>query len=366
MGVTELTVKQPELDMNVLLREMIERGASDLHITVGSPPQFRIDGSLIKMDAQSLTEEDTRRLCFSILDEKQIQRFEEKLELDFSFGIPGVSRFRGNIYRQRGAVAGAFRTIPFEVADFVTLGLPPVLNALCEKPRGMILVTGPTGSGKSTTLASMIDKINRERSAHIVTIEDPIEFLHTHKRSLVNQREIGTDTESFREALKHILRQDPDIVLIGEMRDLETIQAALNIAETGHLTLGTLHTNNCVQTINRIIDVFPENQQQQVRTQLSFVLEGVISQQLIPKINGGRVVAVEVMIPTPGIRNLIREGKFHQIYAQMQMGQAQLGMQTMNQDLLRLYLSNQISREDVLNYATDIDEMLKMLETMQH
>ena len=364
MSVTELTVKKASMDINKLLEEMIKRGASDLHITVGSPPQFRIDGKLIKMDGPSLSEEDTRHLCFSILDGKQIQKFEEKKELDFSFGIPGLSRFRGNIYRQRGAVAGAFRTIPFEVADFKTLGLPSILNVLTEKPRGMILVTGPTGSGKSTTLASMIDKINRERSAHIVTIEDPIEFLHTHKRSLVNQREIGTDTESFREALKHILRQDPDIVLIGEMRDLETIQAALNIAETGHLTLGTLHTNNCVQTINRIIDVFPENQQQQVRTQLSFVLEGVISQQLIPKINGGRVVAVEVMIPTPGIRNLIREGKIHQIYAQMQMGQAQLGMQTMNQDLLRLYHANMITREDVLNYATDVDEMLKMLDTI--
>ncbi len=363
MGVTELTARQSATEIQDLLEEMIRLGASDLHITVGSPPQFRIDGELTKMDAPVLTEDDTRRLCFSILSDKQIRKFEEKLELDFSFGIPGLSRFRGNIYRQRGAVAGAFRTIPFEVANFQTLGLPPVLNTLAEKPRGMILVTGPTGSGKSTTLASIIDKINRERCAHIVTIEDPIEFLHTHKRSLVNQREIGTDTESFGEALKHILRQDPDIVLIGEMRDLETIQAALNIAETGHLTLGTLHTNNCVQTINRIIDVFPENQQQQVRTQLSFVLEGVISQQLLPKIGGGRVVAVEIMIPTPGIRNLIREGKIHQIYAQMQMGQAQIGMQTMNQDLLRLYLSNQITREDVLNYATDVEEMMKMLET---
>ncbi len=361
MSVTELTAVHTGTEIEDLLKEMIRLGASDLHITVGSPPQFRIDGKLTKMECPALTEDDTRRLCFSILSEKQIQKFEEKLELDFSFGIPGLSRFRGNIYRQRGAVAGAFRTIPFEVADFRSLGLPPVLNNLAEKPRGMILVTGPTGSGKSTTLASIIDKINRERSAHIVTIEDPIEFLHTHKQSLVNQREIGTDTESFGEALKHILRQDPDIVLIGEMRDLETIQAALNIAETGHLTLGTLHTNNCVQTINRIIDVFPENQQQQVRTQLSFVLEGVISQQLIPKISGGRVLAVEIMIPTAGIRNLIREGKIHQIYAQMQMGQAQLGMQTMNQDLLRLYLSNQITREDVLNYATDTDEMQKML-----
>lgn len=345
-----------------LLKEIIEMGASDLHITVGSPPQFRLDGRLRESNYPCLTESETERLCFSILDESQKKKFQRHKELDFSFGIQGISRFRGNIYMQRGTIAGAFRTIPFQVPGFKELGLPPILNVLSQKPRGLILVTGPTGSGKSTTLASIIDKINNERNEHIVTIEDPIEFLHTHKKSLVNQREIGSDTHSFKEALKHILRQDPDVVLIGEMRDLETIQAALNIAETGHLTFGTLHTNGSVQTINRIIDVFQENQQQQVRTQLSFVLEGVISQQLIPRISGGRVLAVEIMIPTPGIRNLIREGKIHQIYAQMQMGQAQLGMQTMNQDLLRLYRTSQIAIEDVLNYAADSEEITKMLE----
>jgi twitching motility protein PilT len=279
--------------------------------------------------------QETKRLCYSILTEAQKQRFEEEWELDLSFGVKGLSRFRANIFMQRGAVAGAFRTIPFRVRTFEDLGLPPVVKELCKKPRGLVLVTGPTGSGKSTTLGAMIDKINSERQEHIVTVEDPIEYLHPHKKCLVNQREVSADTQSFKRALKYILRQDPDVVLVGEMRDLETIEAALTVAETGHLVFATLHTNSCVQTINRILDVFPPYQQPQVRAQLSFVLEGVLSQILIPKASGsGRALCLEIMIPNPAIRNLIREEKVHQIYSQMQVGQTKFGMQTMNQSLI--------------------------------
>src|SRR5512133_502267 len=328
---------------------MVEKGASDLHVTTGSPPQLRIDGKLVPLKTAPLTPVETKQLCYSILTDAQKHRFEEDSELDLSFGVKGLSRFRSNIFMQRGAVAGAFRTIPFKILTFQELGLPPVVSDLSKRPRGLVLVTGPTGSGKSTTLASIIDKINSERHEHIMTIEDPIEYLHPHKNCLVNQREVGADTQGFKKALKHILRQDPDVVLIGEMRDLETIEAALVISETGHLAFATLHTNSAVQTINRILDVFPPYQQPQVRAQLSFVLEGVVSQILIPKASGsGRVLSLEVMIPNPAIRNLIREEKVHQVYSQMQVGQAKFGMQTMNQSLLATYLRRDITLDDAV------------------
>jgi len=350
------------IELEKLLETMIEKKASDLHITTGVPPKFRIDGKLVSFDNTILTPTDTKRLCYSVLTDAQRHTFEEEIELDFSFGIKGLSRFRGNIFMQRGAVAGAFRAIPFNILNFHELGIPPAVNELIKRPKGLVLVTGPTGSGKSTTLAAMIDKINNDRSAHIVTIEDPIEYIHRHKNSIVNQREIYSDTKGFGYALKHILRQDPDVILIGEMRDLETIQAALLTAETGHLTFATLHTNSCVETINRIIDVFPPHQQQQVRTQLSFVLEGVISQQLIPRMRGkGRVMAMELMIPTAAIRNLIREDKVQQIYSQMQVGQAKFGMQTMNQALLALVERHLISVEDAIDRSHNLEEFYQML-----
>lgn len=346
-----------------LLKQMIEKGASDLHVTTGSPPRLRIDGKLIPIDHPPLTPADTKNLCYSILTDAQKHRFEENNELDLSFGIKGLSRFRANIFMQRGAVAGAFRTIPFGIKTFNELGLPDIINELVKKPRGLIVVTGPTGSGKSTTLAAIVDRINEERYDHIITIEDPIEYLHGHKKSLINQREVNADTSSFKAALKYVLRQDPDVVLIGEMRDLETIEAALTVSETGHLTLATLHTNSAVQTINRIIDVFPSHQQEQIRVQLSFVLEGIISQQLIPKKTGqGRVLAVEILIPNPAVRNLIREDKIHQIYSIMQTGQARSGMQTMNQSLLELYTKGLISYEDAIGRSMMPDELITMIQ----
>jgi twitching motility protein PilT len=352
------------IELQKLLEIMIEKKASDLHITTGAPPQFRIDGKLMSFDSTILTAPDTKRLCYSVLTDAQRHKYEEEWELDFSFGIKGLSRFRGNIYMQRGAVAGAFRAISFDILNFSELGIAPIVNELIKRPKGLILVTGPTGTGKSTTLAAMIEKINNERNAHIITIEDPIEFLHRHKNCIVNQREVNSDTKSFGSALRHILRQDPDIILIGEMRDLETIEAALLTAETGHLTFATLHTNSCVETINRIIDVFPPYQQTQIRTQLSFVLEGVLAQQLIPKIGGkGRALAMEVMIPNPAIRNLIREDKIQQIYSLMQVGQAKFGMQTMNQALLSLVERHIISLEDAMERSHNIDEFRQMLST---
>ena len=352
------------VELQNLLEIMIEKKASDLHLTTGAPPQFRIDGKLVSFDSTTLTPPDTKRLCYSILTDAQRHKFEEEWELDFSFGLKGLSRFRGNIYIQKGAVAGAFRAISFDILGFSELGIPPIANELIKKPKGLILITGPTGTGKSTTLAAMIDKVNKEQNAHIMTVEDPIEYLHYHKKCMVNQREVGSDTKSFASAFRHILRQDPDIILIGEMRDLETIEAALITAETGHLTFATLHTNSCVETINRIIDVFPPHQQQQVRTQLSFVLEGVFAQQLIPKIGGkGRVLAVEVMVPNPAIRNLIREDKIQQIYSSMQVGQAKFGMQTMNQSLLSLVERHLISLEDAMSRSHNLDEFKQMLST---
>lgn len=346
-----------------LLELMVKNNASDLHITTGTPPRIRVDGKLVPLNMPPLTATDTKELCYSILTDAQKHKFEENLELDLSFGVKGLSRFRANIFMQRGAVAAAIRTIPWQIRSFKELGLPDILNELVKKPRGLILVTGATGSGKSTTLAAMIDRINDERSDHIITIEDPIEYLHSHKKALINQREVNADTKSFKDALKYVLRQDPDVVLIGEMRDLETIEAALTVAETGHLTLATLHTNTAVQTINRIIDVFPPHQQEQVRVQLSFVLEGIICQQLLPKkTGGGRVLAIEILIPNPAIRNLIREDKIHQIYSMMQTGQAKFGMQTMNQSLLDLYQRGLISYEDALTRSPVPEEMINMLQ----
>lgn len=346
-----------------LLKIMIEKGASDLHITTASPPRLRIDGKLLPLDYQPLTPVETKSLCYSILTDAQKHKFEENSELDLSFGVKGLSRFRGNIFMQRGAVAGAFRTIPFEIRTFQDLGLPEIVNELVKRPRGLILVTGPTGSGKSTTLAAMIDRINSERYDHIITVEDPIEYLHGHKKCMVNQREVNADTTSFKAALKYVLRQDPDVVLIGEMRDLETIEAALTVSETGHLTLATLHTNSAIQTINRIIDVFPPHQQEQIRVQLSFVLEGILSQQLIAKKSGkGRALAMELLVPTPAIRNLIREDKIHQLYSMMQTGQAKFGMQTMNQSLFELYTKGHISYEDAVGRSPVPDEMIQMLQ----
>ena len=348
--------------LHQLLKVMVEKGASDLHITTNSAPQLRVDGELVPLKTNALTPVDTKNLCYSILTDAQKHKFEEENELDLSFGVKGLSRFRANIFMQRGAVAGAFRTIPFKILTFQELGLPPVVADLSKKPRGLLLVTGPTGSGKSTTLASIIDKINTERHEHIMTIEDPIEYLHPHKACLVNQREVGADTRSFKTALKYILRQDPDVVLVGEMRDLETIEAALVIAETGHVCFGTLHTNSAVQTINRILDVFPPYQQPQVRAQLSFVLEGVMSQSLLARAGGpGRVLALEVMVPNPAIRNLIREDKVHQIYSSMQVGQAKFGMQTFNQSLASLLSRRLITQDEAFGRTSDPDELKNIL-----
>jgi twitching motility protein PilT len=350
-------------NLHQLLKAMIEKGASDLHVTTGSPPQLRIDGKLAPLRMPAMTPQETKQSCYSILTDAQKHRFEATNELDLSFGVKGLARFRANIFVQRGAVAGAFRTIPYKILSFDELGLPEVVTTITNKPRGLVLVTGPTGSGKSTTLASMIDMINTTKNEHIITIEDPIEYLHGHKSCVINQREIGADTESFPNALRYILRQDPDVVLIGEMRDLETIEAALKVSETGHLCFATLHTNSAVQTINRVIDAFPAHQQAQVRTQLSFVLEGVMCQTLMPKANGpGRALALEVMVPTPAIRNLIREDKVHQLYSQMQIGQDKFGMQTMNQSLAELYLRRVISHDDAMRRSSDPDELQNLIQ----
>jgi twitching motility protein PilT len=350
------------LSIQTFLELVVERGATDLHVSADSPPLMRIDGELVAMPFPPLSANETKNLCYSLLTDSQRHRFEEESELDFSFGIRGLSRFRGNLFVQKGSVGGAFRLIPYEVRGLAELGLPPVAAELTKLPRGLVLVTGPTGSGKSTTLASMLDKINRERHEHIITVEDPIEFVHEHRKCLVNQREVFADTREFSQALRHVLRQDPDVVLIGEMRDLETVASALTVAETGHLVLSSLHTNSAVQTINRIIDIFPSNQQPQVRAQLSLVLHGVVSQQLIPRMDGrGRVLAVEIMIPNPAIRNLIREEKIHQIYSQLQVGQLKFGMQTMSQSLVDLFQRRLISYEEAMGHATEPAEVRTLL-----
>lgn len=351
-----------QVSLHQLLKTMMDKGGSDLHITAATPPAIRLDGEIVPLKLPPLTPNECKRLCYSILTDVQKSRFEEENELDLSFGVKGLARFRANIFVQRGVVSGTFRQIPFKISTTKELGLPSSIDALCEKPRGLILVTGPTGSGKSTTLAAMIDKINRETHQHILTIEDPIEFLHPHKGCIVNQREVTHDTESFAQALKYILRQDPDVVMIGELRDLETIEAALAVAETGHLCFATLHTNGSVQTINRLIDVFPPHQQSQVRAQLSFVLEGIVSQILLPKASGvGRVLATEILVPTPAIRNLIREDKIHQVYSQMQLGQEKFGMLTMNQSLSDLYVRRQITLEEAMGASSDPAELQQMI-----
>jgi twitching motility protein PilT len=344
-----------------LLKTLVENGGSDLHLTINTPPQIRVHGHLQRLEGGDLTAAETKQLAYSVLTDAQKKRFEETLELDFSFGIKGMARFRCNLFNQRGAVGAVYRVIPEKIRTFQELGLPQVLTTLAERPRGLVLVTGPTGSGKSTTLAAMIDKINKERHDHILTIEDPIEFVHQHQSCLVNQREVHSDTQSFGAALRAALREDPDIVLIGEMRDLETVESALRIAETGHLTFGTLHTNSAAQTINRIIDIFPSSQQSQVRTQLSLVLEGIVCQALLPKISGGRTAALEIMVPNPAIRNLIREDKIHQIYSAMQTGQEKMGMQTMNQSLATLYQKKQITLETALGASSNRDELQDLI-----
>jgi twitching motility protein PilT len=364
MSTTETTIEQQQLSLSDLLKKLIEMGGSDLHLTTNTPPQVRVHGELRPLEGfKTLTSADTKQLAYSVLTDAQKHRFEENLELDFSFGVRGLSRFRANLFNQRGAVGAVFRAIPYEIKSFETLSLPPVVQKLTDKPRGLILVTGPTGSGKSTTLAAMIDKINRERHEHIVTIEDPIEFLHNHKSCIINQREVGSDTKGFAEALRTALRQDPDVVLVGEMRDLETIESALRIAETGHLTFATLHTNSAASTINRIIDVFPSNQQAQIRAQLSLVLEGIMCQALLPKANGqGRVAALEILVPNAAIRNLIREDKIHQIYSMMQTGQEKYGMQTFNQALATLYHKRLISLELAMQRSSNTDELRDLIE----
>jgi twitching motility protein PilT len=344
-----------------LLKTLVENSGSDLHITTQTPPQIRVHGHLQRLEGEPMTAAETKQLAYSVLTDSQKKRFEETLELDFSFGIKGIARFRCNMFNQRGSVGAVYRVIPEKIKSFQELALPPVLANLAERPRGLVLVTGPTGSGKSTTLAAMIDKINKERHDHILTIEDPIEFVHQHQSCLVNQREVHSDTQSFSNALRAALREDPDIVLIGEMRDLETVEAALKIAETGHLTFGTLHTNSAAQTINRIIDIFPSSQQGQIRTQLSLVLEGIVCQSLLPKIGGGRAVALEIMIPNSAIRNLIREDKIHQIYSAMQTGQEKLGMQTMNQSLATLYQKKLVTLETALSRSSNKDELQDLI-----
>ena len=345
-----------------LLKTTVEMNGSDLHLTTDTPPQVRVHGELQRLPLPVLTPAETKALVYSVLTDAQKKRFEESLELDFSFGIRGMARFRCNVFNQRGAVGAVYRLIPEKIRPFAELGLPTVLANLAERPRGLVLVTGPTGSGKSTTLAAMIDKINTERKDHILTIEDPIEYIHQHKGCLVNQREVHSDTTSFSNALRAALREDPDIVLIGEMRDLETVESALKIAETGHLTFGTLHTNSAAQTINRIIDIFPAGQQSQIRTQLSLVLEGIVCQALLPRADGkGRVVSLEIMVPNSAIRNLIRDDKVHQIYGAMQTGQEKLGMQTANQSLASLYMKRLITLDTAISASSNKDELQDMI-----
>lgn len=349
------------LQIQQLFKVMVDNGASDLHLTVGSAPAMRVSGEIVRVKIGALTADDTKRLIYQILTEKQKAELEKNLELDFSFGVKGLARFRANVFFSKGATAAVFRQIPSLIPDFDALGLPRVLLDMVNVSSGLFLVTGPTGSGKSTTLASIIDKLNTNSASHIITLEDPIEFVHQHKMSLVNQREIGADTLSFGKGIKSLLRQDPDIVLVGELRDPETIEAALTIAETGHVVFGTLHTNSTVQTINRIINVFSHEQQEQIRTLLSFVLQGVVAQQLLPKLPKGRVAVQEILRITPAIRNLIREDKVHQIYSQMQIGQEETGMFTMNQNIKKILDSGLITPETAMTFSNNPEELTRML-----
>jgi len=351
-----------KIPLPALLKAMVDQNASDLHITVGTPPQLRIEGRMVKVKMEPLMSQDTKDLCYSVLTDSQKAELEKSLELDFSFGVKDVARFRGNIFYQKGSVGGVFRRIPIQIPAFDSLGLPSILKEILKRPNGLVLVTGPTGSGKSTTLAAMLDVLNVTEPAHIITIEDPVEFIHQHKQCIVNQREVGSDTKSFKDALKRVLRQDPDYVLVGELRDLETIEMALTMAETGHLVFGTLHTNSAVQSIYRVINVFPPHQQVQVRQLMAYVLQAVVSQQLIPKSNAaGRALALEILIPTPAIKNQIREDKLHQIYSSMQAGQTDSGMTTMNQSLARLVTANALSKQDAINWSFVPEELAKML-----
>ena len=344
-----------------LLEEMLRMGASDLHITVGIPPVIRVDGMLQRLNFDPLTTEDTKKIAYTMLNEKQKLKFEQNSELDFSFGIEKMSRYRANMFMQRGNIAIVLRQIPYEVMSFEELGLPKVVSDFAELPHGLVLVTGPTGSGKSTTLASVIDKINKERAVHIITIEDPIEYLHRHKKSIVNQREVYSDTSSFSSALKYALREDPDVILVGEMRDLETIESAISISETGHLAFATLHTNSAAESINRMVDCFPANQQDQIRVTLSFSLQAIVSQTLLPKIGGGRVMAMEIMVATPAIRALIRDEKVHQLYSMIQAGQ-KFGMKTLNQSLAELYQAGKITINDAMAHSSSTQELTEMLQ----
>jgi twitching motility protein PilT len=350
------------ITLHQLLKAAVKQGASDLHIVAGSPPVLRVEGRVVRVKSGDLTADQTRQICYSILTDSQKSRFEATKELDFSFGIKAMARFRGNLFFQRGAVSGVFRRIPLDIPDLDLLGLPKIVSELVNFPAGLVLVTGPTGSGKTTTIAALIDKVNRERRAHIVTLEDPIEYVHPHKSCIVNQREVGVDTVSYRTALKHVLRQDPDVCMLGELRDLETIEAALSICETGHLVLATLHTNSAISTITRMVNVFPSDQQDRIRTQLSLTLNAVISQRLIPSLSGGVSIANEILIMNPSIRNLVREGKLHQVYGMMQVGQDKSGMCTLNQSLLQLVMKRKIDMRAAFMYSTDPEELDKMLK----
>jgi len=354
-----------KITLPALLKTMVDQEASDLHIAVGVPPQFRIQGKMVKVKTDALTSQDCKELCYSVLTDAQKTDFERSLEVDFSFGIKDIARFRGNLFFQRGGISGVFRRIPIEIPDFDRLGLPQILKKIIRRPNGLVLVTGPTGSGKTTTLAAMLDILNREEYGHLITIEDPIEFVHPHKNCIVNQREVGVDTKSFGAALRRILRQDPDFILVGELRDAETIEMALTMAETGHLVFGTLHTNGAVQTINRIVNVFPPHQQYQIRQVLSFSLQAVVSQQLVPNtFKPGMTMACEILIPTLGIRNLIREDKIHQVYSAMQTGQDASGMQTMNQALVAAVKNGFLSKETAIENSLMADELTKMLSSV--
>jgi twitching motility protein PilT len=350
------------ITLHQLLKAAVKQGASDLHLVAGAPPVLRVESRIVRVKTDSLTTEDSRKLCYSILTDAQKSRFEATKELDFSFGITGLGRFRANLFFQRGSVSGVFRRISNEIPELESLGLPRMLADLINYPTGMVLVTGPTGSGKSTTIASLVDKINQNLRGHIITLEDPIEYIHDHKNCIVNQREVGADTSTYRTALRQLLRQDPDVCVLGELRDHETIESALTVAETGHLVFATLHTNSAVQTISRIIGVFPAEQQDRIRLQLSFVLNAVVSQRLLPGAKGGMVPAVEVLILNPNIRNLIRENKLHQIYGMMQVGQDKTGMMTMNQSLMKLVLKRRVDMQTAFANSSEPDELDKLLK----